>query len=54
MIYEDLVDPDLTSTETIEEKSLMMDVEDVESADAYDHYILASVMLPKDGIFARA
>ena len=53
-IYEDLADPDPANTEPIEEEALMPDVEEFESTDAYDQYISALVLLPKDDGYARA
>ena len=54
MIYEDLSGPDPLNAEPIEEEALIPDVEYFESTDAYDQYILASVMIPKGRGFARA
>ena len=53
-IYEDIVDLDPDNDEPIEEESLMADIEDFKSPDAYDQYISASVMLPKYDGFVRA
>ena len=54
MIYEDLADTDLANAEPIQEEALIPDVENVESTDAYDQYILVSVMLQKNDGFYRA
>ena len=54
MIYEDLADPDPAKPEPIEEEALMPYVEDFESMDTYDKYILALVMLQKYYDFPRA
>ena len=54
MIYEVLADPDPANAEPIEEEALMPDIEDFESTDSYDQYILASAILPKDDGFAKA
>ena len=54
MIYEYLADTDLSNAEPIQEESLIPDVENFESTDAYDQYILVSVMLQKNDGFYRA
>ena len=53
MIYEDLANHDPENEEPIEKEALMPDVEYFESTDAYDQYISALAMLPKDDGFAR-
>ena len=54
MVYEDLSDPNISNAEPIEEEALIPYVEYFESTDAYDQYILASVMIPKYDGFSRS
>ena len=53
VMYEELNDYDAENTEPIEEEALIPDGEDFESTNAFDQYILSSVMPLKDDSFAR-